>query len=50
MHVLAGVAACLALIGWQIGSGRAGRLENVALYWHFVNLVGIILFPLFYLF
>jgi heme/copper-type cytochrome/quinol oxidase subunit 3 len=52
LHVLAGVVA-LALL-W-IGLGRPGadalraRVEYVGLYWHFVDLVWIFLFPLLYL-
>ena len=29
---------------------RAGMIENTGLYWHFVDLVWIFLFPLLYLF
>lgn len=52
LHVLGGLVA-LALL-W-IGLGRPGaealraRVEYVGLYWHFVDLVWIFLFPLLYL-
>lgn len=52
LHVLGGIVA-LALL-W-IGLGRPGadalrpRVEYVGLYWHFVDLVWIFLFPLLYL-
>jgi len=29
---------------------KAGLVENIGLYWHFVDLVWIFLFPLLYLF
>ena len=29
---------------------QAGLIENIGLYWHFVDLVWIFLFPLLYLF
>jgi cytochrome c oxidase subunit 3 len=31
-------------------AANAGSLENLGLYWHFVDLVWIFLFPLLYLF
>lgn len=53
LHVLIG----LAVIGVMIRASRRGvigpsnyaRLENTGLYWHFVDIVWIYLFPLFYL-
>jgi cytochrome c oxidase subunit 3 len=33
-----------------LGVARAGYIENIGLYWHFVDLVWIFLFPLLYLF
>jgi cytochrome c oxidase subunit 3 len=33
-----------------LGIAKAGLIENVGLYWHFVDLVWIFLFPLLYLF
>ena len=53
LHVLAGIGV---LLGAVILAGR-GRysaqhhdtIENIGLYWHFVDIVWIFLFPLFYL-
>lgn len=55
LHMLIGAG----LIGWLVwrgwnGAGRIGatariRIESVALYWHFVDLVWIFLLPLLYL-
>lgn len=45
LHVAAGVVALvLAAL-----TGKVARVENVALYWHFVDAVWIFLWPLFYL-
>ena len=53
IHVLIGVAAMLFLLPliWQgkIHQRRFGFLENVGLYWHLVDIIWIILLPLFYL-
>lgn len=49
IHVLAGLAAILVLLGWRLDRRRAGVVENVGLYWHFVDAVWLCLFPLIYL-
>ena len=33
-----------------LDAATAGVIENIGLYWHFVDLVWIFLFPLLYLF
>jgi cytochrome c oxidase subunit 3 len=38
------------LLFYKLGPKRAGMIENAGLYWHFVDLVWIFLFPLLYLF
>lgn len=50
LHVLGGLVAFLILLPMRLGARRAGVLENVGLYWHFVDIVWIFLFPLLYLF
>ncbi len=50
LHVLMGLIAFVVLLPLRLGVGRAGVIENVALYWHFVDIVWIFLFPLLYLF
>ena len=50
LHVLGGLVAFLILLPMRLGVSRAGVLENVGLYWHFVDIVWIFLFPLLYLF
>lgn len=50
LHVLIGLIAFLMILTLHLGPQRAGLLENVGLYWHFVDLVWIFLFPLLYLF
>ncbi|MFK7768896.1 MAG: cytochrome c oxidase subunit 3 [Mariniblastus sp.] len=50
IHVLGGLVAFLILLFKRLDSERAGLLENVGLYWHFVDIVWIFLFPLLYLF
>jgi cytochrome c oxidase subunit 3 len=53
LHVLIGVAVIAAMVRFTrrgaIGPERYSRLENTGLYWHFVDIVWIYLFPLFYL-
>jgi cytochrome c oxidase subunit 3 len=49
-HVFAGLVAFLVLMTLRLDAARAGVLENVGLYWHFVDIVWIFLFPLLYLF
>jgi hypothetical protein len=50
LHVLAGLIAFACLLPKRLGRERANLVENVGLYWHFVDLVWIFLFPLLYLF
>ena len=50
LHVLAGIVAMLIVLPLRLGMARAGMLENMGLYWHFVDIVWIFLFPLIYLF
>jgi cytochrome c oxidase subunit 3 len=50
LHVLAGLIAFALMIPMALGASRAIALENIGLYWHFVDLVWIFLFPLLYLF
>lgn len=52
LHVAIGLIAFLVLLmPWvRLGAGNAGTIENLGLYWHFVDLVWIFLFPLLYLF
>lgn len=50
LHVIGGLVAFLILLPMRLGTARAGVLENVGLYWHFVDIVWIFLFPLLYLF
>jgi len=50
IHVLVGLIVFTVLLGYKLGPKRAGMIENAGLYWHFVDLVWIFLFPLLYLF
>ena len=50
IHVFGGLVAFLILMTLRLEASRAGLLENVGLYWHFVDIVWIFLFPLLYLF
>jgi cytochrome c oxidase subunit 3 len=50
LHVLIGLIAFLILLTLRLGATRHGLLENIGLYWHFVDIVWIFLFPLLYLF
>jgi cytochrome c oxidase subunit 3 len=50
VHVLVGLLVFSILLLFTLGSKRAGMIENAGLYWHFVDLVWIFLFPLLYLF
>lgn len=49
-HVAVGLIAFLLLLPAPYTAANAGVLENMGLYWHFVDLVWIFLFPLLYLF
>lgn len=50
IHVAVGLLAFALILPKQLDSRKAHILENVGLYWHFVDLVWIFLFPLLYLF
>jgi cytochrome c oxidase subunit 3 len=50
LHVLVGLIAFALMLTQRLDAKRAGLIENVGLYWHFVDLVWIFLFPLLYLF
>lgn len=50
LHVIVGLIAFALLLSTTLGVAKAGVIENVGLYWHFVDLVWIFLFPLLYLF
>ena len=51
IHVLGGVIllVVLAFLGNKFGPTHYAHVENTALYWHFVDLVWIFLFPIVYL-
>jgi cytochrome c oxidase subunit III len=53
LHVLAGCVIIAFMVAFTLDGTIAGdrciRLENTALYWHFVDIVWIYLYPLFYL-
>lgn len=50
IHVIVGLIFFAFMVPMTLGIARAGYIENIALYWHFVDLVWIFLFPLLYLF
>lgn len=50
LHVLIGLIVFVCLLCMRLDATNAGVIENVGLYWHFVDLVWIFLFPLLYLF
>ncbi len=50
LHVLVGLIVFAIMLPMELGAARAGMVENVGLYWHFVDIVWIFLFPLLYLF
>ena len=50
VHVLVGLIFFVFILFMQLGAANAGVIENIGLYWHFVDLVWIFLFPLLYLF
>ncbi len=50
IHVIVGLIAFALMLFTTLDRSRATLVENVGLYWHFVDLVWIFLFPLLYLF
>ncbi len=50
LHVIVGLLAFALMLPVVFTPANAGVIENVGLYWHFVDLVWIFLFPLLYLF
>lgn len=50
IHVLVGLIVFVIALSRSLGPEWAGFIENTGLYWHFVDLVWIFLFPLLYLF
>ena len=50
LHVVVGLIAFVFLLSMTLDRAAYGTIENVGLYWHFVDLVWIFLFPLLYLF
>src|SRR5262249_14679983 len=50
IHVLVGLIVFAIMIPMTLGVAAANLFENIGLYWHFVDLVWIFLFPLLYLF
>jgi cytochrome c oxidase subunit III len=50
LHVLVGLIVFFLLLLVTLDRSRANLVENIGLYWHFVDLVWIFLFPLLYLF
>ena len=50
IHVIVGLIVFGILLLYELGPKHAGMIENAGLYWHFVDLVWIFLFPLLYLF
>jgi cytochrome c oxidase subunit 3 len=50
IHVLVGLIAFALVLPMTLGPAKAHVVENIGLYWHFVDLVWIFLFPLLYLF
>jgi cytochrome c oxidase subunit 3 len=50
LHVLVGLILFALVLTKQLDVRRSNYLENAGLYWHFVDLVWIFLFPLLYLF
>jgi cytochrome c oxidase subunit 3 len=50
IHVIVGLIVFAILLKYRLDASRADMIENTGLYWHFVELVWIFLFPLLYLF
>ena len=50
LHVISGVIAIIVIaIGFRLRKLTAGHVETTGLYWHFVDLVWMFVFPLLYL-
>jgi len=50
VHVIVGLIVFALFLFIRLDVNRIGSIENIGLYWHFVDLVWIFLFPLLYLF
>jgi heme/copper-type cytochrome/quinol oxidase subunit 3 len=50
IHVVVGLIVFAILLLYRLDHRTYGMIENAGLYWHFVDLVWIFLFPLLYLF
>ena len=50
LHVIVGLIIFGVILCYKLDWQRANMIENAGLYWHFVDLVWIFLFPLLYLF
>ncbi|MCA9103029.1 MAG: heme-copper oxidase subunit III [Planctomycetales bacterium] len=50
LHVVVGLIVFGFMLTMSLGAASAGTIECAGLYWHFVDLVWIFLFPLLYLF
>lgn len=50
IHVLVGLIAFALVLPMTLDISKAHIIENIGLYWHFVDLVWIFLFPMLYLF
>ena len=50
IHVVIGLIVFVLMMPMTLNAAKVGLIENVGLYWHFVDLVWIFLFPLLYLF
>lgn len=53
LHMVIGISLVLGLALWFRNASEPGRLKNpltiIGLYWHFVDIIWVFLFPLFYL-
>jgi cytochrome c oxidase subunit 3 len=53
LHMIIGEGIMIALLVWNARGGVTAaypsRVEGVGLYWHFVDIVWIFLFPMLYL-
>lgn len=50
VHVIVGLIVFVLMLPMTLNIKKANFIENIGLYWHFVDLVWIFLFPLLYLF